>query len=223
MKFRKLPSLAALITAALAHDERAQQELYELFNARFQRFASRFLSRQGCCVPEQHSFGVVSAAWGNIFNSLGALWSPANFNSWALQIVRNDANEHLRQCIRQQHEVSFDSLKKKSSDESGEKEIPFDPPSLVDDDTVISNALLADEILHIAADISPKLYAILNLQLVEGLALPAIAKHIGETYDNTRTIRSRGLQELRRRVTGKMNELKKRLDKKKKKKNDSEE
>lgn len=212
MQSRQFPSLAALVEAASTGDARAQHELHERFNPRFGAFANYLLSRKGCCQPHQHSLDVLNAAWGNIFHSLGKgkLWSPSNFYKWGRGIVYNETNNHLGSCIEQQNfEIPIASLTRTSSDESGEREIPFEPASLVDDRTVIDNGLLADEILSVASEISPKFHAILYLQVTNDLGLKEIAGRIGESYDNTRTIYSRGIKQLRRKMAGKVNAAKK--------------
>lgn len=217
MKTHKIPSREDLIEQAQAEDERAQQEIHELFNPRFHEFGVKFLLRHGCCVPSQHVFGVVNAAWGSVFKNLGALRNPNKFYWWGLKIVRNSANNHLSQCIRQQSEIPFSSLKKNSHDGSGEQETSLDPPSLISDEETIFQAILADESLNFAKEISPVFHDILRLQLEDDLDLRAVARHIRKSYENTRSIRSRGMQELIKKMAGKKEELKRRAPRKKKK------
>lgn len=208
MNARNLPSLAQLVAAVLAAEEGAQRALIERCDPRFQRTASSYLWRKGCCESSKHGSDAVSLAWGKIFDGLGSLREPEKFARWGLSIVKNEANEHLKRCIdTQNHEIPLASLNGKTSDESGEQATAFEPASIVNSATVIFNALLADEILTLAKEISPKLYEILRLQRVHDLTLSAIAERIGETPANTRIIRSRGIRELKKRLAKKEKEL----------------
>jgi DNA-directed RNA polymerase specialized sigma24 family protein len=208
--------IIAIIKKAASGDMQAQTAVYEFFNLRFLKYAAGLLLRKGCPLPEQHSHGVVSAAWGNIFKGLPGLWSPYNFYGWALRIIGNSAYGHLSQCIKQQNEISFNSRAKRPPGESGEREIPFDPASLGSRDDVFFSGILIDQIKTIAAGISPKFLTILELRLEEGWDERAIAERIGETYGNTRTIYSRGMRALMRALgVEKKKELKKRFPPKK--------
>jgi RNA polymerase sigma factor (sigma-70 family) len=218
---RNLPSpkeLLKLLKAVLAGDEQAQHALYEMCNPQFRNFARKFLLRHGCSLPD-HSSEITDSAWSSIFINLGALRQFNSFIPWGLRIVRNEAYGHLRQCIAtQQHEVPIDSLNKRASDESQEKEITFEAASIVSTDKQFFAALLAREILELAKEISTKLYDILYLQMTEDLDLFAVAQCLGISYGSARTIRSRGIRELKKRLAEKSVEekLKKRLAKKKK-------
>lgn len=192
--------ITRLIEKAASGDKQAQTDIYEAYNPRFEGYAYRLLLRKHCPVWAQHMGGAVNAAWGKIFKGLPGLKSSYKFNRWALKIVRNSLYTHLRQCIRQQKEISFGSLGKRSSDDSGERYIPFDPPSaspfLGSREDVIFSGILANEVLSIAATINEKLPDILYLRFFEGLDELSISERIGKSYDNTRTIYSRGIKRL---------------------------
>lgn len=222
MQFRKIPSLAALVEKASNKDSRAQRELIDHYDPQFRAFVKDYLSPKGCSRPREHAHGIVDVAWGLIFKNLDRMYSPNNFDGWSSRILINESNWHLERCIKWQKEVSFESLKKISSDESGEKEIPFDPPSLVNDAVVIHNAVLADRILTEAAKISTKLHAILCLQYKEGLDPKEIAERRGESYDSIRSFLSRSheIRELRKRMVGKMNPTKESAQKETEEKNE---
>lgn len=215
MQFRKIPSLATLVGKASNKDSRAQRELIDHYDPQFRAFVKDYLSQKGCSRHQEHANGIVDMAWGLIFKNLDRMYSPNNFDGWSSRILINESNWHLERCIKWQKEVSFESLKKISSDESGEKEISFDPPSLVNDAVVTYYAVLADQILTEAAKVSPKLHAILFLQYKEGLDLKEIAQRRGESYDSIRSFLSRSheIRELRRRMAGKMSPPKERAQK----------
>jgi DNA-directed RNA polymerase specialized sigma24 family protein len=219
----------ALIEKAVSGDVPAAAELYEAVKPRFEQLAEGFLREKGCCAPEQHCKDVAEAARVKIFSSLATLWSPYNFKGWSERIISNCCWDHLKQCW---NEVSFNSLAQRTTDESGESEIEFDPPSpdpsfLGGRDAVVFSAVLINEILTRAAgpDYPPRFHDILKMQLSEDLDLRSVAGRLDMSYDNVRTIHSRGIRQLMRDLgVEKQKEMKKKLTRgKKEDKGDKEE
>lgn len=222
MKSREHPSLATSVEAARAEDEQARRELHERVNPRFERFADNFLWRKGCRPAAEHGPEVVNDAWVVIFDKLDTLKSADSFLPWGFEIIRSKGTDHLRQCIKQQrHEVSINSLNRKSSDESGERDIPFDPPSVVDLEGMSAGAEFVDEVWRMAERISPKFYEILKLRVVEGMNMHEIADRIGESHQNTRNIYNRKMKVLQKRLARKMGRTGEKADPMKGEKNDT--
>lgn len=194
------PSLEELIAGVRSGDEQARQSLYESFNPQFHTLASNYLRQHGSGVLDDCQ-EVINSAWANIFKSIDQLHDPNHFVPWARRILINEANRHLRRTINtQRHEVHFDDILKKDPDGAQGQELPFESEPLVDRVAVFDATRLADKVLTISYDISPKFYRILLMRWTEDLDFREIARRIGESYGNTRTIYSRGMRELKRRL-----------------------
>jgi RNA polymerase sigma factor (sigma-70 family) len=195
------PSLKELIAAVRSGDEQAWQSLYETYNPRLHALASSYLRQHGSQVPDDWQ-EVVNSTWANIFKYIDQLHDPSHFFAWARTVLINEANKLLHRNINtQRREVHFDDLLKKDPDGAQRQELPFESEPLVDRVAVYEANRLADKVLTIAYDISPKFYRILLMQLTEDLDLREIARRTGESYGNTRTILSRGKRELKRRLS----------------------
>jgi len=181
------PTLANLIKGAIAGDEAAQRDLMSLFADELLRFIIHFLSTHGCANAQVDSLEVANWTWFKATDpkTLENLKDPGKFRSWLYTVAKHCAIAHLRTCVRHRPPDIEDLYPSGIPD-----------GALVTTDEQLKQDELVEEILEIAKGLDSNLHWILTLQLSDTPDVK-IAEFLTISRENVRTIRRRGLIQIR--------------------------
>lgn len=179
-----IPSDGELLDAVQKGSEERTEELVHRWNSTLSKLITTYLAAKGCSYPDEHADGTITNTWLTVFHSIKTLRDVSNFGAWLSAIARRKAIEHLRECLREQN-TSLD----------------LEGKPIVSADKLIENVKLAKEIIELAERISPRFAQIISLRFVEGFSFNEIADQLGEDEAALRTIYSRGLFKLRRKLS----------------------
>ncbi len=181
----RIPSDSDLLRAIQNGNEQARlsclSELVKRHDARLSQTIFGYLWRKNCDQVAAHAAGVKSNTWLNIADHIIDLEDVLKFKAWSATIAINEANKHLKKCIKGQNysvELKDESL--------------LPPARLTDYYTSRDAAIDAARILEFAESISPEFAQIFRLYVVEGLSFDEIAKRLGQNREQLRTCFYRG-------------------------------
>lgn len=180
-----------LLNAIQSGSDEAARELYRRHNSELREVVGSFLRGNGCNHSSDHSEEVTSRAWVRIIRYLGELADINKFKQWRDAIARNEANVHLRTCIKEQN-TSIEL----------EDETFLDRAHITDYYTSRDAAIDADKMLMLAENISPDFAEIFKLRM-DDLNFDEIAAQMGKNVANVRNVYYRGLRRLQTQFSGK--------------------
>ena len=184
---KNFPSLLDLIERVIAGDEAAQDDLMSRYADELLRFINHFLFTCGCPNSRVDSLEVANWTWFKALDpeKLKILRDPGSFRAWLYAVARNFAIAHLRICVRHRP-VAIDDVYLSGRQDG----------VLVSTKEQLEQNVLVQEILEIAKGLNSNLHWILILTL-SGHPDVEIAEFLGIRTAYVRTIRSRGLIQIR--------------------------
>lgn len=168
-------------------EERAK-ELHRRYNAVLLSFTRRYLLAGGCRNPGECALDINQSTWDIIVRKFDQFHF---FVPWAKKIIEHQVVAHVSDPngCKSQNE-SLDTLTESNA---------LPAALIIPAQKSVEAVLLFREILAHAAKLDPILPRIIELKC-EGFDFKAIGKEVGESAGNARTILSRGLLKLRKKL-----------------------
>jgi RNA polymerase sigma factor (sigma-70 family) len=170
---------AELVQLAAAGDDSGFAALYERYFDRVYDFARRMLR------DADDAADVAQESFVKAMGALGRLKDPNSFKTWIFSIARNTALNRIEQSGRVVHD-------REDADE-GESLLyrQVDPNAFGDPESYAEAQESSALVWEAAAGLDPKQYAVLHMQLREGLDSAEIAEALGVSKGNAYTMVSR--------------------------------
>lgn len=163
----------------------AMEELYKRHDPKLLEIITGYLRKKNCDQPGPHAEKVKSDAWFSVFTY--GRQNVVDFDAWLAVTGINAANNHLKDCIREQNERT--EFQEQRLLPQGQAYDFYDTKNA---------ALKAEAILNIADRISPELSLILQLYHLEGYTFDEIAVRLRKPAATVRSIYYRGLRKIKR-------------------------
>jgi RNA polymerase sigma factor (sigma-70 family) len=178
-----------LLDAIKKGSEEAKGQLYRKHYSALLKVTAGFLRRHGCNQPNDHAEGIQNGVWSNILPSVSGLRDVTRFEAWRDTIARNEANKHLKTCIREQN----------TSVELADKTVL--PEARISNYYESRDAAIdAEKMLTLAKSISQEFALIFQLYTLKELEFDEIAIRLGKNLDTIRTTYYRGREKLMAKV-----------------------